>query len=117
MSGARLVVQGALHSMSLTAPWLTAARERWQVLRVVDVACSELDLALDAALVLDLTALVHTMSRTVSPVSRHVRKLLHAAGAHADHRPLRPDAEVPSFRRRLFLFLAAPCLLQLRTSQ
>ena len=70
--------------------------------RLVDVACDQLDLALDGALVVDLTSLLHTMSCSISPVSRHVHKLLQTADAEADTRALRLGSEVG---------LRRPCLV------
>ena len=72
-----------------------------QVFRLVDVACDQLDLALDGALVVDLTSLLHTMSCSISPVSRHVHKLLQTADAEADTRALLLGSEVLLLRHSL----------------
>ena len=43
------------------------------------MALDQLDVALDSALVVDVTSLIQAMTSTISPVSRHVRAALMAA--------------------------------------
>jgi hypothetical protein len=70
--------------LSVTVARTSLAASSIQVFRLVDIACDQLDLALDGALVVDLTSLIHTMSCSISPVSRRLLKRLQTADAQAD---------------------------------
>jgi prephenate dehydrogenase len=73
---------------------VTRRGARCQVWRLVDIVFDQLDVAIDAALVVDLTSLIQSMSRTMSPVSRRLRALLISGHPLPDQAFIDPSTEV-----------------------